>query len=91
MNSRFRKMWEAVLKAVTDWKNLVSWMIANLIVSLPWIFFLALAYTTGEESHYATALAIYAFQMLPIPIETALVVILTVAIRKLIGDNKGNR
>jgi hypothetical protein len=81
----------AVVEAVSDWRNLVSWGIANLIVSSPWIFFAALGFVTGDSQHYTTAGLIYAFQMLPIPIETAAVLVLTVAIRKLIGPGRADR
>lgn len=56
----------------------ISWLIANLIVSSPWIFFAALGIVTGDAKFFATATAIWSFQMLPIPLESVLVFVITI-------------
>jgi hypothetical protein len=82
---RWRERLAWLRGVVTDWRNIAAWLAANAVVSSPWIFFLILGFITGDAGNYATAGTIYAFQMLPIPIETALVVVLTVWFRKMMG------
>jgi hypothetical protein len=82
---KLKSTFKYILELASDWKNLLSWFLANIIVSSPWIFFLILAILTGDPKHYTTSAAIYAFQMLPIPIESVFVIAITIFIRRLIG------
>jgi hypothetical protein len=56
----------------------ISWLIANAIVSFPWLIMGAMWIITGEHWFLATATAIWTFQMLPIPLESILVFIITI-------------
>jgi hypothetical protein len=56
----------------------LSWGIANLIVSSPWLIMGAMWIITGEHWFLATATAIWTFQMLPIPLESILVFVITI-------------
>jgi hypothetical protein len=56
----------------------LSWGIANLIVSSPWLIMGAMWIITGEHWFLATVTAIWSFQMLPIPLESILVFVITI-------------
>jgi hypothetical protein len=56
----------------------LSWGIANLIVSSPWLIMGAMWIITREHWFLATATAIWTFQMLPIPLESILVFVITI-------------
>jgi hypothetical protein len=56
----------------------ISWLIANAIVSAPWLIMGTMWIITGEHWFLATATAIWSFQMLPIPLESILVFVITI-------------
>jgi hypothetical protein len=64
-------------KILTNKIGWLSWLIANLIVSSPWIITGFLGFLFNSAELYATAAAIWSFQMLPIPLESILVFVLT--------------
>jgi hypothetical protein len=63
-----------ILLNKTGW---LSWAIANLIVSSPWIITGFLGFLFNSSELYGIAAAIWSFQMLPIPLESILVFVLT--------------
>ena len=63
-----------ILLNKTGW---LSWAIANLIVSSPWIISGTLGFLFNNAELYGVAAAIWSFQMLPIPLESILVFVLT--------------
>lgn len=69
---------EILKKLLLSKRGWLSWGIANLIVSSPWLIMGAMWLLTGEHWFLATATAIWSFQMLPIPIESVLVLIITI-------------
>jgi hypothetical protein len=65
-------------KLMLSKRGWLSWGIANLIVSSPWLIMGVMWIITGEDWFLATATAIWTFQMLPIPLESILVFVITI-------------
>lgn len=65
-------------KLMLSKRGWLFWAIANLIVSSPWLIMDAMWLLTGEHWFFATTTAIWSFQMLPIPIESILVFVITI-------------
>ena len=62
----------------------ISWVLANLIVSSPWIFTGIIYVVTGEQKFLVYTTSIMAFQWLPLPIESIAVALITIFIYKLL-------
>ena len=69
---------EILKKLMLSKRGWLSWGIANLIVSSPWLVMGAMWLLTDEQWFLATATAIWTFQMLPIPLESILVFVITI-------------
>jgi hypothetical protein len=69
---------EIIKKLLLNRWGWISWLIANAIVSSPWLIMGAMWIITGEHWFLATATTILGFQMLPIPLEPILVFVITV-------------
>jgi hypothetical protein len=69
---------EILKKLLLSKRGWLSWGIANLIVSSPWLILGTMWLLTGEQWFLATATAVWSFQMLPLPIESILVFIIAI-------------
>jgi hypothetical protein len=66
----------------------IAWIIANIIVSSPWLFVGSLWLITGDNNYLIAATSIWSFQMLPLPIESFMVAVITIAVYKLLTKKK---
>jgi len=69
---------EILKKLLLSKRGWLSWGIANLIVSSPWLILGVMWLLTGDHWFLATATAVWSFQMIPLPIESFLVFIITI-------------
>lgn len=82
MKEWFKHLLRELKEAVTTYKGWFSWVIANLIVSSPWIITGILYVFTNEQKFLVYTTAIMAFQWLPLPIESVAVALITILIYK---------
>jgi hypothetical protein len=84
MKEWFKHLLFELKEAVTTYKGWLAWILANLIVSSPWIITGILYVITNEQKFLIYTTAIMAFQWLPLPIESVAVAFITIFIYKLL-------
>ena len=82
MKQSFKELLRELKEAVTTYKGWISWAVANLIVSSPWIITGILYVFTNDNNFLVYTTSIMAFQWLPLPIESIAVAFITIFIYK---------
>lgn len=83
MKNYIAKFGDEVKNILVSPRGWLSWFIANIITSLPWLIPLFLHIITFDPKWIPIAAAIWAFQMSPfLPIETFLNIAITLFIYK---------
>jgi hypothetical protein len=68
-----------------------SWLISNIIISLPWILTITYYFITNDPKWLAISASIWTFQMTPLPLETFLNIFLTIFIYNLLKGKPTER
>ena len=77
LGGKFKKASIEMARIVFSVRGFLSWGLANVIVSSVWFIPLALGYLFNQPEWYALGVSLFVLMWLPPPIESILVVILT--------------